>query len=403
MYSRNRLDIGWRDLSAGLFSSLLGRWSEERQRELDAMWHPDGMAAATVRTSWDAILAELKLPAGSEVLCSAVNIPDMFQLLAHHGLVAVPLELDMGTMAVPRQTWKNAITERTRLILVTHLLGTRNSLDGLFSVAQAHKVPVIEDCAQAFVDHRYWGDERALASLFSFGPIKTRSALGGALSIIRDAALRSRVRARCDAYPRQPRSGFLGKVLKYSVMKALTLRPLYTAFVRGCALLGRSHDQVINGAVLGLKGDDYYRVLRVRPAIPLLCMLRRRLRQTTNRTLEARQRAGEALLALLPKDAPVLGFEAEERSWWQFCIVSSDPPRMIQHLRDHGFDATDGSSRLAPVAPPAGYDSAADTERTMQRVIYVPAYAHMGDKARRHLAAALLAKPELLAWPESTP
>lgn len=152
-------------------------------------------------------------------------------------------------------------------------------------------------------------------------------------------------------------------------MKALTLRPLYTAFVRGCALLGRSHDQVINGAVLGLKGDDYCRVLRTRPAIPLLCLLRHRLRLTKNTALEERQQAGEDLLALLPKSAPVLGRKAEERSWWQFCIVSSDQPQMIQHLRDHGFDATDGSSRLAPVDPTAGYAPATNTEQTMQRVI----------------------------------
>lgn len=403
MYSRNRLDIGWRDLFVGFYSSFFGHWSPGRQRDLDAMWHPDGMTFSTVRASWDAILAELALPAGSEVLCSAVNIPDMFQLLEHHGLVAVPLELDMETMAVPPGVWKHRITERTRLVLVTHLLGTRNNLDALFSVAKAHNVPVIEDCAQAFVDHSYWGDDRALASLFSFGPIKTRSALGGALAIIRDVQLRARARERCAAYPRQPRRGFLGKVLKYSVMKALTLRPLYTAFVRGCALLGRSHDQVINGAVLGLKGDDYFRVLRTQPAIPLLCLLVHRLRLTKTTALGERQQAGEDLLALLPESAPVLGRKAEERSWWQFCIVSSDPPQMIQHLRDQGFDATDGSSRLAPVEAGAGYAPATNTEQTMQRVIYVPAYAHMGDKARASLAAALLARSELLTWPDFIP
>ena len=73
---------------------------------------------------------------------------------------------------------------------------------------------------------------------------------------------------------------------------------------------------------------------------------------------------------------------------------------MIQHLREHGFDATDGSSRLAPAEPPAGYAPAAHTAQTMRRVIYVPAYAHMGEKARAQLAAALRARPELLAWPD---
>ena len=186
MFSRNRLDIGWFDLCSSLWACLFGQWSPTRQSELNTMWHPDGAVFSTVRAAWDAVLTQLNLPAGSEVLCSAVNIPDMFQLMEHHGLVAIPLELDSDTLSVEGSDWKEHIHENTRLILVTHLLGTRNNLDTLFSAAAAHGVPVIEDCAQAFVDHHYWGDERALASLFSFGPIKTRSALGGAIAIIRD-------------------------------------------------------------------------------------------------------------------------------------------------------------------------------------------------------------------------
>jgi len=397
MFSRNRLDIGWRDLFAGIYYSLFGRWSDKNQVELDIMWHAEGSTFSTVRTSWDALLAELNLPHGSEVLCSAVNIPDMFALLDHHGLVAVPVDLDMDTMAAPEDSWKDKITDETKLILVTHLLGTQNNLDALFAVSQKHNVPVVEDCAQAFVDHNYWGDNRALASLFSFGPIKTRSALGGAFAIIRDAQIRTNTRRRCKEYPRQSRLGFLSKAIKYSVMKMLTMRPLYTVFVHGCALFGSCHDQVINGAVLGLKGDDYYQALRTRPAIPLLLLLRRRLGQTQNRSLEKRRKAGEDLLALLPESVSVLGRKAERRSWWQFCIVSPNPIKMIQHLRSHGFDATDGSSRLAPAEAPEGHSPARNIQHVMQRVIYVPAYAHMGQKSRKRLAAAIIAQPDLLS------
>ena len=52
-------------------------------------------------------------------------------------------------------------------------------------------------------------------------------------------------------------------------MKMLSVPFFYAIFVWICPLFGKSHDQVINGAVLGLKGDDYYKVLRMKPAIPL--------------------------------------------------------------------------------------------------------------------------------------
>ena len=38
----------------------------------------------------------LKLPRGSEVLMSALNIPDVPAILEHHGLVCVPVDLDIG-------------------------------------------------------------------------------------------------------------------------------------------------------------------------------------------------------------------------------------------------------------------------------------------------------------------
>ena len=247
-----------------------------------------------------------------------------------------------------REAWSRGLTDRTRLVLVAHLLGTRSELDDLFELCAYRRIPVVEDCAQAFDGLDYLGDSRALASLFSFGAIKTGSALGGGMGIIRDADLRDAIRERVGAYPQQSRWRYLGKVAQYGVMKALTRPMLYGLFVRACRWTGRSHDQVINGAVLGLKGDDYLAVLRMRPSVPLMALLRRRLRHPDGASLDARRGAGDQLLELLSKDVPVLGRHASHHSWWQFCVVSPDPATLISHLRMRGFDATDGSSENRP-------------------------------------------------------
>ena len=96
-------------------------------------------------------------------------------------------------------------------------------------------------------------------------------------------------------------------------------------------------------------------------------------------------------------DVLILGRSAEVRTWWQFCIVSHDPKELIQHLRTNKFDATDGSSRLAPVSASEGYPVASRTEYAMRNVVYVPAYAHMGSSSRKRLAAVINMRPELLA------
>ena len=155
---------------------------------------------------------------------------------------------------------------------------------------------------------------------------------------------------------------------------------------------------MINGAVLGLKGDDYLAVLRMRPSVPLMGLLRRRLMSPDGASLEARQRAGDQLLELLSEDVPVLGRRAPHHSWWQFCVVSPDPAALIAHLRMRGFDATDGSSRLAPALAPAGHADPRQIRETMKHVIYIPAYAQLGERGRRDLAHALSERSELLAW-----
>ncbi|GMF56664.1 unnamed protein product [Phytophthora fragariaefolia] len=74
-------------------------------------------------TGFDLLLQTLKLPAGSEVLCSAITIPDMIYVLRYHGLVPVPVDLDPETLAVDMEALKKAVTDvRDALFLLQCLL-----------------------------------------------------------------------------------------------------------------------------------------------------------------------------------------------------------------------------------------------------------------------------------------
>ena len=98
---RHRLDIRLRDFAYAL---LAGAWARNPGRlsaRLGAGWSPpgEGLACRSVRSGFHLLLESLALPAGSEVLVSAVTHPDMVRILESHGLVAVPVDLDIATLA----------------------------------------------------------------------------------------------------------------------------------------------------------------------------------------------------------------------------------------------------------------------------------------------------------------
>ena len=156
-----------------------------------------------MRSGLDALLQVLAYPPGSEIIVSAITIPHIVDILAHHRLVAVPVDVDLATLAVDADDVRSAITTRTKAILVAHLFGSRMPLDEIAVIAREHSLPLLEDCAQANDGTSYRGHAESTVSMFSFGAIKRQTALGGGLLRFRDAAL---AESRCGSSRRHIRA-----------------------------------------------------------------------------------------------------------------------------------------------------------------------------------------------------
>ena len=115
------------------------------------------LACLSVRSGFDLLLGALKLPRGSEVLVSAITIPDMIRIIEHHGLLPVPVDLDPQQVAPGIENWRRAVTPATRAILVAHLFGGRVAMEPILDLAAQKKLLVIEDCAQAYAGTGYQG------------------------------------------------------------------------------------------------------------------------------------------------------------------------------------------------------------------------------------------------------
>ena len=58
-----------------------------------------GIATLSVRSMLDLYLQVKNFPKGSEIIMTAMNIPDMIRIIEEHGLIAVPVDIDPGTLA----------------------------------------------------------------------------------------------------------------------------------------------------------------------------------------------------------------------------------------------------------------------------------------------------------------
>jgi dTDP-4-amino-4,6-dideoxygalactose transaminase len=383
LHPRLRLDVTFRDLFFALGACLFAtRRRRLAGRVLAATGDPHGLPCLSVRSGLDLLLQALDLPAGSEVLVSAVTHPDMVGILEAHGLRAIPVDLDLATLAPRVDLAKRAVTPQTRMVLVAHLFGSRIELSPLAQLASKRDLMLVEDCAQSLSTREVKGDRGADVSLFSFGSIKTATALGGAVARVRDPGLLRRMRELHDQWPVQPRLEHAAKTAKF-IGLALVSRPLaYGLFARACKFSGRDLDAFVNGTVRAF-GDDLFQRIRRRPSAPLLALMARRLRRFDAQRLSARARRGERVAHALPAGVFRPGGEALSRTHWVFPVLPPDRDGLIADLRRNGIDASRATSSIEAVGPPADRPAlaASEAQRLMAGVVFLPVYPELPEQA----------------------
>jgi len=410
MIPRKRLDIGWGDIAFGIRRCLSGGDGEAAREWLENSWPSDratpvaraapaasagpvaraGLACLSVRSGFDALLQALDFPEGSEVLVSAVTIRDMPRIVEEHGLVPVPVDLDMRSLAVRPEALARAVTPKTKAILVAHVFGSRAPLEPVIRVAKERNLVVFEDCAQAYTADDYRGHPASDVSMFSFGPIKTATALGGGILCFRDAGLRDKTRECQSTWPTQGPRRFLKRLWKYAYLIALSYRPAYSLFVAGCHAFGKNHDQIIAGSVRGFAGSDFFAGIRQKPSAPLLALLERRLKQADQRVVAKRVARAQQAISLMPAlKRP--GDQAAFHSHWVFPILHAAPEELISYLWSRGFDATRGASSMAVVEPPADRPETepAEARQAFAQLLYLPVYGGLSPRDVQRLANAV--------------
>jgi perosamine synthetase len=383
VYVRHKLDLPLRDILFGMLAC--GRyWRRERLEagvlELCAMGE-EGLVCFSVRSGWDLWLRVQGLRAGDEVIVSAVTHPDMVRIVRGHGLRAVPVDIDPETLAPRFSALEEALTPRTRVVLVAHLFGGRMDLGLVARFAREHDLLFVEDCAQAFRGPEAMVDPAVDVSMYSFGTLKTSTALGGAVLRVRDREVLSRMCEIQASYPVQRRGRYAKKLLM-ALGLVVVSRPLpYGRLARFCHRFGHDLDALVNGAVRAFPPKEpettFFRRLRHGPSAPLLAMLSRRLGTFDRARLARRTLAGERFAGRLAVEAVNPGGGSFSRTHWLFPVVVPDPETMISDLRGHGLDASQATSSIGVVEAPAGCPSPNEASHMMSGVVFLPVYPEL--------------------------
>ena len=195
-YRDEYLEAATRVLDSGWYT--LGHELEAFEREF-AEWL--GMRHCVgLNSGLDALILAVRalgIKAGDEVIVPANTYIASVLGITENGATPVFVEPDQYYNIDPDKI-EQAITPRTKAILVVHLYGQACRMGKIMEIAQRHKLPVIEDCAQSH-GATFNGQKTGTfgkISCFSFFPTKNMGAFGDAGAIAtNDEEIAQKIRA----------------------------------------------------------------------------------------------------------------------------------------------------------------------------------------------------------------
>ena len=142
-------------------------------------------------------LSALGVGYGDEVIMPAFTFVASFESVLSVGAVPVLVDID-DTLTLDPVAVRNAITDKTKVIMPVHMCGAMADLDALQAICKEHKLFLLEDACQAF-GGSYKGKKLGTigdAGTFSFDFVKTVTCAEGGAIITNNKD----VYIKCDGY-----------------------------------------------------------------------------------------------------------------------------------------------------------------------------------------------------------
>lgn len=139
-------------LRSGILTTTKGTVTKQFESAFAALLgvpyaHACSSGTAAIHTA----IAAINPSPGDEIITSPITDMGALTPILYQGAIPVFADVDPLTCNLTAATIESRISERTRAIVVTHLFGQPCDMAPIMGLANARGIPVIEDCAQAFL------------------------------------------------------------------------------------------------------------------------------------------------------------------------------------------------------------------------------------------------------------
>jgi perosamine synthetase len=139
-------------ISSGTLTSTKGKFVRELESQFAVkLGARHVVACASGTAAIHTAIAAIDPDPGDEIVTSPITDMGALTPILYQGAIPVFAEVDPRTCNVIAKTIEPCLSDRTRAIVVTHLFGNPCEMDEIMELAECRGIPVIEDCAQAFL------------------------------------------------------------------------------------------------------------------------------------------------------------------------------------------------------------------------------------------------------------
>lgn len=196
------------------------------------------VAVASGRLGLRLILQALGLEEGDEIIMPAYTFHAVYETIEKCGFRPILVDIKENDCNIDTDLIEQKISNKTRVIIATHLYGNPCELDKILEISRKHKLFVIEDCAQA-IGAQYrnkktgsYGD----CSFFSFESVKPFHTLGGGMITTNNALLYEKLSRQAGRLP-FPGNYAIAKKIIFTVIEAVLTQPFFFSLFVYPALL----------------------------------------------------------------------------------------------------------------------------------------------------------------------
>lgn len=139
-------------LDSGILTSTRGsltRKLEQKFAQTLSIQHAHACSSGTAAVH--VAVAAIDPNPGDEIVTTSITDMGALTPILYQGAIPVFAEVDPSTCNVTAKTIEACLSGRTKAIMVTHLFGNPCEMRQIMELARSHNIPVIEDCAQAYL------------------------------------------------------------------------------------------------------------------------------------------------------------------------------------------------------------------------------------------------------------